>query len=72
MDEFYSVELDTLKHLYQTELHQLSNALLQGAAWEEVSVLRSMVTRLERAIADRTEPPRVLHSAPLFSSLARH
>jgi|GEM_PF-5065931 len=57
MDEFYSVETDTLKHLYQAELRQLEDALIEGASWDELILLRQMVTRLSRALTQRFEAP---------------
>lgn len=52
-NEFYTLELDTLKQLFIDQNQLLTNALLDGAAWDELAQRRKIVTQLTQIIDQR-------------------
>lgn len=51
MDKYLSsLDLETLKSLYENEAAQLKTALINGALWEDVQAQRIKVTELAIAI----------------------
>jgi hypothetical protein len=66
MDKFLtSLDLETLKLLYEKEAAQLRSSLINGALWEDVQDQRIKVTELAIAIHQK----RVANGNPAESSL---
>ncbi len=53
--ELWSHDLDSLKKMFVSESRELTEALLQGADWEEVEDKRRLVTQLSLVIDRKSE-----------------
>lgn len=53
--ELWSQDLDSLNQMFVNESNSLKEALLQGAAWEEVEDKRKLLTQLSLVIDRKKE-----------------
>lgn len=51
-----SLDLHTIKAMYEKEAEELSSALLNGATWEETREKRKSVTELSIALHQKRNP----------------
>jgi hypothetical protein len=63
-----SLDLQTLKALYEKEAEELSSALVNGATWEETMEQRHSVTEISIAIHQKRYP---YNSNPAESSMRK-
>ena len=54
--ELRTLDGNTLRAMYDKQLRELNNALLNGVAWEEVQKQREFVTQLSMALHKTINP----------------